>query len=263
VALRAAFFDVGDTLVEHWAPREKQHELLREALRHEFGERDWYERWISAEIEPPRSGPTDLAAIAAGDEELFKQETVRWYEQWFRNAQIGIDDIEVDRLRSTMCIPLDLVSTPVPGAFDAVRWCKAKGLNVVVITNTLSRGDAEVWMDWRRYGLADAIAGVVSSHTLGWQKPHRLIFERALELAGARADEAVMVGDRLLADIWGAKRLGMRAVLRRTAADDQAAVEVTPDAVIDDLTELPAVLRAWMDAPTAQTSLRPSRPAAR
>jgi hypothetical protein len=26
---------------------------------------------------------------------------------------------------------------------------------------------------------------------------------------------------------------------------------VTPDATIDDLTELPAVLRAWMDLPTA------------
>jgi FMN phosphatase YigB (HAD superfamily) len=263
VGLRAAFFDVGDTLVEHWAPREKQHELLREALRREFGERQWYERWISAEIAPTRTAPGDLAAIAAGDEELFKQETSRWYEQWFRNAQIGIDDIEVDRLRSTMCIPLDLVSTPVPGAFESVRWCKTKGLKVVIVTNTLSRGDDEVWEDWRRYGLADAIDGVVSSHSLGWQKPHRRIFERALELAGARADEAVMVGDRMLADIWGAKRMGMRAVLRRTAADDQAPVDLTPDAAIADLTELPAVLRAWMDVPSAQTSLPPPRPAAR
>ena len=263
MSIRAALFDVGDTLIEGWVPRERQNELLREGLRKEFGDRDWYEDWLGAKIEPPRSGPTDLAAIAAGDEDLFKQETDRWTDAWFRNAAIGIDDIAFARLCLAMCMPLDLVSTPVPGAFETLRWCKTQGLRVVLVSNTLWRGDDEMWSDLRRYRLDDIVHGLVTSHTIGWQKPHRRIFDRALELAGASADEAVMVGDRLLADIWGAKRLGMRAVLRRTAADDQAAVEVTPDAVIDDLTELPAVLRAWMDVPTAQTSLRPSRPAAR
>ncbi len=232
MALRAVFFDVGDTLVDHWIGPERTNELVREALRREFGERDWYERWVTGRIEPPRSGAEDLAAIAAGNEDVFRQET---------------DDIDAERLRATMCVPLDLVSTPVPGAFAAVRWCKSRGLAVVLVTNTLSRGDDEVWEDWRRFELADAIDAVVSSHSLGWQKPHRRIFERALELATVRAEEAVMVGDRLLADIWGAKRLGMRAVLRRTAAGDQAEVAVTPDAVIDDLTGLPGVLSRWLD----------------
>lgn len=256
MALRAVLFDVGDTLVEHWIGPERTNALLREALRREFGEREWYDRWVTAKVEPPRSGPEDLAAIAAGSEELFRQETLRWYADWFRNASIGVDDIDAERLRATMCVPLDLVSTPVPGAFTAVRWCKSKGLCVVLVTNTLSRGDAEVWEDWRRFELADAIDAVVSSHSLGWQKPHRRIFDRALELAKARADEAVMVGDRLLADIWGAKRIGMRAVLRRTAAGDQAPVDVRPDASIDDLTELPAVLSAWLGVPTAQRTSR-------
>jgi len=251
MALRAVFFDVGDTLVDHWIGPARTNKLLREALRREFGERDWYERWVTARIEPPRSGPGDLAAIAAGTEDLFRQETMRWYADWFRNASIRIDDVDADRLRVTMCVPLDLVSTPVPGAFASVRWCKSRGLAVVLVTNTLSRGDDEVWEDWRRFGLADAIDGVVSSHSLGWQKPHRRIFERALELASVRPEEAVMVGDRLLADIWGAKRMGMRAVLRRTSADDQAQVEVLPDAAIDDLTELPGVLSAWLAVPTA------------
>lgn len=256
MGLRAAFFDVGDTLVDHWAGPEKLHELLREALRREFGERAWFEQWVAARIEPARSSAGDLAAIAAGDEELFRQQTLRWYEDWFRNAALGIDDIEIDRLRSTMCVPLDLVSTPVPGAFTAVRWCKARGLAVILVTNTLSRGDEEALEDWRRFGLADAIDAVVTSHSTGWQKPHRRIFERALDLAEATAEETVMIGDRMLADVWGAKRLGMRAILRRTAATDQAPVDVTPDAVIDDLTELPAVLGAWLHVPTAHRSAR-------
>jgi FMN phosphatase YigB (HAD superfamily) len=263
VGIRAVLFDVGDTLIEGWAPRERLNELTRERLRREFADRDWYGAWLGATIEPPRSGPSDLAAIAAGHEDLFTQQTDRWSAAWFRKAGIRIDDIAFERLCAAMCVPLSLVSTPVPGAFEALRWCKTQGLKVVLASNTLWRGDAQMWDDLRRYGLDDAVDGVVTSHTVGWQKPHRRIFERALELVGARADEAVMVGDRLLADIWGAKRLGMRAVLRRTAAADQAAVDVTPDAVIADLTELPAVLRAFMDVPTAQTSLRPPRPAAR
>jgi FMN phosphatase YigB (HAD superfamily) len=257
VTLRAAFFDVGDTLVDHWAPPEKLHELLREALRKEYGERVWHERWITAKIEPERTADRDLASIAAGDEEIFRQETLRWYEDWFRNAAVGVDDVEMDRLRSIMTVPLDLVSTPVAGAFTSLRWCKTKGLKVVLVTNTLSRGDDEAWEDWRRFGVADAIDGIVTSHTLGWQKPHRRIFERALEIAGAKPAETVMVGDRLLADIWGAKRLGMRAVLRRTP-HEQAPADATPDAVVDDLTELPAVLEPWLDTPT-RTSAKTAR----
>lgn len=110
-----------------------------------------------------------------------------------------------------MCVPLDRVTTPVAGALDAVRWCKAKGLAVVLVSNTLSRGDEESWFDVQRLGLADVVDAVVTSHSVGWQKPHRRIFERALKLADLRTDEsdqAVMVGDRLLADIWGAKRIG-------------------------------------------------------
>jgi FMN phosphatase YigB (HAD superfamily) len=269
VTLKGAFFDVGDTLVEHWAPTEKLHELLRVALRREFGEREWYERWLPAEIVPAREGRGDLSrtgptsADSVADEAL-RQETLRWYEDWFRNAQIGIDDVDMDRLRSVMCVPLDLVSTPVPGAFPAVRWCKEHGLKVALVTNTLSRGDEEVWEDWRRFGLADAIDAVASSHSVGWQKPHRAIFERALALTGARAEEVVMIGDRTDADILGAKRLGMRAVLRRTAnAEAMRDVGVAPDAVIDDLTTLPGVLSAWIDVPNAQRPLQEGEHAGR
>jgi FMN phosphatase YigB (HAD superfamily) len=255
VTLRAVFFDVGDTLVEHWAAPDALHALLREALRREFGEREWYEQWITGEVRPPGKGRGGMSNEAIVDEDVLRQETNRWYEDWFRNAQIGIDDIEVDRLRAVMTVPLDLVSTPVRGAFTAVRWCKTKGLTVVLVTNTLSRGDEESWIDWQRAGLADAIDAIVTSHGVGWQKPHRRIFERALELAKVAPAEAVMVGDRLDADVWGASRLGIRTVLRRTS-HEQPKLDATPDAVIDDLAELPAVLSAWLDVPTAQGGLR-------
>ncbi|MGH2490744.1 MAG: HAD family hydrolase [Candidatus Limnocylindria bacterium] len=262
--LKAALFDVGDTLVEHWAPREKLNELLREALRRELGEHHWHEDFIGAAIGPSASTvwPSSSAGHLASEEEQLRQETLRWYEDWFRNAQIGIDDVDLERLRIAMVVPLDLVSTPVPGAFSAVRWCKAQGLRVVLVTNTLSRGDNEVWEDWRRFGLSDGLDGVVSSHSVGWQKPHRAIFGRALEIADARPQDAFMVGDRLDADILGAKRLGMRAIWRRTE-HEQPTVDVEPDAIVADLTELPAVVGPWLGVRSAQSSLSDDRRAAR
>jgi len=99
----------------------------------------------------------------------------------------------------------------------------------------------------RRFGLADAVDHVVSSHSVGWQKPHQAIFRRALELSGVSAADAVMVGDRMMQDVWGAKRLGMRAIWRRPLVGaPQEPVDVEPDASIDDLSELPPLLEGWM-----------------
>ncbi len=48
---------------------------------------------------------------------------------------------------------------------------------------------------------------------MGYQKPHRAIFEHALELLGVPADRAIHVGDDLEADVLGAGRAGIEAVL--------------------------------------------------
>ena len=233
--VRAVFFDVGDTLVQHWKPQEEVRVLVRDALRRELGDREWYEQFVESDIVPKTI-----------DEE-HRQETNRWYEQWFRNSQIGIDDIDIDRLRSVVTVPLDLVGSLVPGTSEALAWAKERGLTVGLITNTLSRGDEEVRRDWERFGLADRIDVIASSHSVGWYKPHEEIFRRALGEARVTADQAVMVGDRLREDVWGAKRLGMRAVWRRPLGGaPQAEIDLLPDATIDDLTELPALLGEWL-----------------
>ncbi len=229
------FFDVGDTLVEHWAPRQQLIALARAAVLGRFGDRPWFDAFWDADIEPPESA------------EPLRQETNRWYREWFLAKGIELDGIDLDSLRSAMCVPLDLVSSLVSGAPETLRWCKRRGLRVVLVTNTLSRGDEEVREDWRRFGLADAIDGVVSSHSIGWRKPHAAMFERALELAAARPDEAAMVGDQLHADVWGAKRLGLRGIWRRTVGGPpEPPLAVTPDAVVDDLRPLPGVLESWL-----------------
>jgi FMN phosphatase YigB (HAD superfamily) len=229
VGVRAALFDVGDTLVEGWLTRDRLDPLIRSHLVAAFGERPWYDAFVASDLEPASAE---------------RQETIRWYEDWFAGQGVACD-IELDRLRAAVAVPLDLVSTPVPGAADALRWCKAHGLRVVLVTNTLARGDAEVVRDWQRQGLADVIDGCVSSHDAGWRKPHRAIYERALALAGVGPKDAFMVGDDPIADVQGAQAFGLRAILRRTAARPLPP-DVHPDAVIDDMAELPGVVTPWL-----------------
>ena len=54
--------------------------------------------------------------------------------------------------------------------------------------------------------------GIILSDHVGYNKPHPAIFKYALDLAQVRADEAVMVGDNWVADICGAKEVGMDQV---------------------------------------------------
>lgn len=62
------------------------------------------------------------------------------------------------------------------------------------------------------FGILRFIRQVVSSAEEGVSKPDERIFTLALERAGCRAEQAVMVGDRLDNDIAPANRLGMKTV---------------------------------------------------
>lgn len=232
MGLRAAFFDIGDTLVENFATNEASAGARRAALVAAFGERAWYDRFILADIDPVDDGT------------LLDQDTTGWMGAWFE-AEGLVCDVDLDALRAASVLPLELVSTPVPGAADAVRWCKANDLAVILVTNTLYRGDSEVLADWVRMGLGSHIDGVVSSHSVRRRKPHPSLFERALELAAVSPREAVMVGDNPVADIQGAGALGLRTVYRRTTLRPLPP-GLRPDATVDDLRALPEILRGWL-----------------
>jgi HAD superfamily hydrolase (TIGR01458 family) len=77
-------------------------------------------------------------------------------------------------------------------------------------------------------------------------KPSRAYFEAALAEIGASAEEAVMVGDDVEADVGGAKAAGLRGVLVRTGKfreETLAAAEPQPDGVVESIAAVPAYLR--------------------
>jgi HAD superfamily hydrolase (TIGR01549 family) len=74
------------------------------------------------------------------------------------------------------------------------------------------------------FSLADVITASVSGFEHGYMKPHRSIFDTALERAGVNAGEAIMVGDSLAHDIAGALNAGWNAVLLRRSGEVPASL---------------------------------------
>src|SRR5204862_6781661 len=61
-------------------------------------------------------------------------------------------------------------------------------------------------------GLGERMDAVVFSSDVGVRKPRREIFERALDELGVPGERSLFVGDRLQADVAGAREVGMRTV---------------------------------------------------
>jgi len=64
----------------------------------------------------------------------------------------------------------------------------------------------------RKVGIHEFFNAVVVSEDAGWRKPHKRIFQTALQKLQVTAEETVYIGDSPLEDIEGAKTAGMKTV---------------------------------------------------
>lgn len=122
-------------------------------------------------------------------------------------------------------------------AAPVLRVLQERGLKVGLISNSHRSLDAFR----EHFSLTGLIHVSVSSSEHGYMKPHRSIFDAALDRAGVRAAESLMVGDSLKHDVEGALDAGMQAVLLRRSG------EIPPHLpaglpVIRTLAELPGLL---------------------
>lgn len=60
--------------------------------------------------------------------------------------------------------------------------------------------------------IENCFKGLINADEVGYKKPHPAIFEHALELAGKRPEQVLMVGDDLEADVLGALNCGLHAM---------------------------------------------------
>ena len=125
---------------------------------------------------------------------------------------------------------------------EVLKYLYEQGYKIGIIANQ-SLGTAKRLEKW---GILKYIDVVASSAELGVAKPNRVIFDRALEMAGCKAQEAVMIGDRLDNDISPAKKLGMKTIWIRqgfAVYQNLQLAECQPDYIVDNLSELKEIFR--------------------
>jgi len=125
-------------------------------------------------------------------------------------------------------------------AFAALR----SGAALVAMHRTMYwRTEAGLQLDAGAFVAALEAAANVEAAVVG--KPERGLFAAALEVAGARAEETVMVGDDLDSDVLAAQSHGLTGVLVRTGKFLPEVLERSadrPDVVLDSIADLPAWL---------------------
>ncbi|MHC1604890.1 MAG: HAD family hydrolase [Candidatus Methanofastidiosia archaeon] len=130
----------------------------------------------------------------------------------------------------------------IEGVFEVLEALRKERYKIAMITNGDSAGVRNLI---KVTGLEDYFDVVIISEEVGIEKPYQGIFEAALSKLGVNAKEAVMVGNRIDADILGANRFGMKSVWFRWNTRYSDAIDTSqgiPDFIINNSSELLSLL---------------------
>lgn len=125
-------------------------------------------------------------------------------------------------------------------AVAALEALQVAGFRLGLVSNAGDNRDVFQLVD--KFNIEQYFDFVLTSAACSFRKPHPRIFEMAMAHWGFMPDQAAMVGDRLDADIGGAKPLGMFSIWINRRARNQKPGPTPPDAVIQTLQELPPLL---------------------
>ncbi|MDD5288852.1 MAG: HAD family hydrolase [Dehalococcoidales bacterium] len=233
--IKAVFFDWFNTLACYYPPRE---ELESQALKE-----------LGFDVSPKAISPglyladknfyEENARLPIRERNKEAQMKVYTGFQWIILKEAGIAPTD-DLVLKLMTRMLQLNASMKFVLFDDVRTTlkaiKQKNLKVGLLTNLQS----EVNSMCRELGIADYLDFTVTSAEVGADKPQPPIFLKALELAQAKASEAMHIGDQYQNDVQGARAVGIQPVLL-DRADYYA--EITDCPRIRSLTEVVKLIR--------------------
>jgi putative hydrolase of the HAD superfamily len=242
--IQAVLFDMGGTLEELYNDEAIRREATR-GLRDLLRERG---------VDPGLSLPDLQSAVSSG---------LKAYHSWREQSEIelspdivwgeyilGRHGLSKERLLAaaediaffyethyhTRCLRPE-----APAALEALR---TQGFRLAIISNVNSR--RLVPCKLAEYGIAHYFDPVVTSSCLGWRKPNERIFDEAARLMQLPPEACAYVGDTVSRDVIGARRAGYGLAIQirsfLTARSDLGVDNVPPDAVIQDLRQVVALL---------------------
>lgn len=104
-----------------------------------------------------------------------------------------------------------VTTRPMSGAREALEEFHRLGLRIGVVSNC-SFGQDVIRHELAKHGLAEHLEFIMVSAEYAVRKPHPLLFDTAAARLDVKPRDIWFVGDRLDADVAGAKAAGMTAV---------------------------------------------------
>jgi putative hydrolase of the HAD superfamily len=243
--LKAVLFDMDETLVD-WSQREgdrvevrrlhlqKLYDYLAEA-GHELPDMDVFGQTYASILSTRWRSIDPLAEKTPRYTDILRE--------ILHHIELPVDTLDFPHLQTLV---VGLLQTGVRAFADAravLETIRAAGVRTGLLTNApypmfIREAELEAL---NLHGLLDVR---LTAEDVGYQKPNPAAFLSLLQKLGATPDEAVFVGDDLKDDVSGAQRAGMRAVwVKRMNNSNPHAI--IPNATIDQLGELPAILDGW------------------
>lgn len=130
-------------------------------------------------------------------------------KQTFEIMGVLISDDEIDFISEKYIEYLPQNNHLLEGTFEILEYLFLK-YNLHIISNGLAPVQKKK-ID--NSGLRSYFKTITFSEMVGVKKPNKLIFEHALNSANTYKENAVMIGDCIEADFYGAIDFGMKAIL--------------------------------------------------
>jgi HAD superfamily hydrolase (TIGR01549 family) len=128
-----------------------------------------------------------------------------------------------------------------PGAADALRTLRARGLKLGIVTNGFSETHRE---KIALLQLGEYFDAIFIADEVGMIKPDPLLFAHACTTLGSAPARSAMVGDRYDRDVRGALDAGLFAVWLNVRDERVPQGAPQPDAICGTIAEVPARLEA-------------------
>ena len=168
-----------------------------------------------------------------------RQETIPIVVQTIQRFGVG-HAVRVDSVIDAMCLPAHGRVELFPGAVELLTGLVQQSRPVILVSNVVWRRAEAQRRDFADFGLADCIAGHLTSLDVGWRKPHTRFFDAALKLGEVPARDCIMIGDSEANDIEPARARGMRAI--RVAIESPPPTVTSTDHVARSLADVASIV---------------------
>jgi putative hydrolase of the HAD superfamily len=238
--IQAILFDLGNTIIhscEAWEPvlRRANQALTDMLCAHGVA--------INRETFPTEFDTCIRAYYDTRDKDLYERTTTAVLQDLL--AEKGVHLVAPSILRAALDAMYAVTQENWIAEDDAaptLRKLQAMGFRLGIVSNAADHKDVHELVE--KAQIESYVDFVLTSAGCSYRKPHPRIFQMALAHWGAiKPQNVAMVGDRIDADIWGAKQMGMLTFWIERRSNILEPLPLQPDYIIESLDVIPRLLR--------------------